>query len=178
MSIVLWALAAGCAPRQADTKTDGSTEADAPAFEAPWEGLEPTDEVTAAFEAEVGDPLAGPGWFHTGSDARWGAEGAWARRERPTGASEDVLAVSIGGRTADGEVLVLQLVAAVSAWREGAVALDGDAATGVLARVEDAGVVPLAYLVGGEIEVDADGADDGDTVRGELSDVALAEVTP
>ncbi|MFZ5479252.1 MAG: hypothetical protein ACOZNI_20980 [Myxococcota bacterium] len=161
MRILLWALAAGCAAREADTKTDEGAEAGAPAF-----------------EAEVGDTLAGPGWFHTESDARWGAEGAWARRERPAGASEDVLAVSIGGRTSAGDVLVLQLVAAASAWREGGVALDGEAAAGVLGRVEDAGVVPLAYLVGGEIEVDADGAEDGDTVRGELSDVALAEVTP
>lgn len=163
---LMYLLLAGCVGEASDTTTPAA------AFDAPWEGLEATGEVTAAFEAEIGEDHAGPGWFHTEDDAVWGAEGAWARTSRPEGASQDVVTVSVGGRTASG-VVALQLVVAASAWREGGIPLDGESATGAILREGAA----IAYVVGGTLEIEEAGTGDGGDVEGTLTDAELAEVS-
>ncbi|MFZ5477624.1 MAG: hypothetical protein ACOZNI_12680 [Myxococcota bacterium] len=175
---LLLALAACRGADTSDVKSpDPGDSAAGPAFDAPWEGLDATDEAAGAFEADIGDDLAGPGWFHTGSDAVWGAEGAWARVEEPEGASEPIVVVSIGGRAQE-QVLVLQIVAPRSAWGEGELTVDGTSAAGVLTRYEGGTGTPFAYVVGGTVSLAEAGDADGEDVRGEFSSLSIAEVTP
>lgn len=174
MRFLALTLAAGCTLK--DTPSDGVPQEDRPAaFEAPWEDLEATDEATGAFEAELEEALPGPGWFHTGSDDVWGAEGAWVRRTQPQGASDEVFTVSIGGRSG-ADVLVLQFVVAGAAWQEGEIPVDGEAAIGSIFRVGDEGG-PLAYVVSGDLSLEDAGEEAGDEVKGTFTDLVVAEVS-
>lgn len=176
MTPLLFVLAA-CAPDAEPAAKDTAADEAVPAFDAPWEGLEATGELTGNFSALVGDDLAGPGWFHANGDDLWGAEGAWAGIAAPEGASQDVVTVSIAGRTAD-RLVALQFVVALSAWAEGTIDVDGEAAAGIVLDLGPGAALPLGYVVGGALEVNSAGAADGEQVEGSFTEIAYAEVSP
>ena len=68
------------------------------AFNAPWEGLEETDQLTGACTTDVGTADQGAGWFHAAVEDVWGVEGCWVRVVRPDGASEDLVIATLAGR--------------------------------------------------------------------------------
>lgn len=168
--MLLLLLAVACTRNEDDVVT--------PPAPLPWEGLAASDDTTGAFEVEIGETLPGVGWFHTGDDERWGAEGAFARVERPDGAKEDVLGITLVGRATDAGWTTLQLAVALSSWGEGALELDGESGVGVLRRHEDGIESVLAYVVGGELAVDEAGTEEGEVVAGEFEALTLREVTP
>ena len=171
-------LSLACTP--ADDVREPTPQDTAPAFAAPWEGLDPTREVTGEFDAKIGKDYPGVGWWHVhGPNQPWGTEGTFVQKHDVQGASQALYTITLMGRDEDLVMWSLQFDVASSAWAsDTAVGVDGQDAIGVIRSHGDDGDTVWAYVIGGGLWIDEAGTGQGDEVRGQFQNLSISEVTP